>query len=254
MAEGAKRKKVTGIWEPRCRLCKLSKSHPDLVEIIHQWKFGDGKSYRDIVAGINEIIHRDNLDLREFNIACLTAHLNDHVPADTVLVAEAQEAASSKRKRHPADPDIFHRAIEVKRKSLEKIEENLLKWQKIYEALYKSFDLDGENPVLPTSKDVDAMAKAHSTWAELVTAKERLLKERNFVKEVLQQGVDYFGRTFAQRVLSGLIEARDKALEGHPDSAELIEALFAATVTQIKESITGLYDETIQVIGDRFTL
>lgn len=256
-----KRSPIVGTFTPQCKLCKMTKSHPELSEMINQWRFGDGASYRDIAEKANRMIDRDQLGIPHLVISNFVQHWSSHISPDAVLIHEMQEKASTKPKK-PADPEILSKAVEVKRQSLEKIEKNLLAWQRTFDSIYTSLGLDNVDPdgnaapptTVPTKDDVDAMSKAHATWADLIKTKELLLKERIFTIEVMQQAVDLYGRSFANSVSDRLIAIRDEHKANNPQFADDVDLLFEDFVKAIKESIVGNYDATIKEIADKFSL
>lgn len=253
---------VRGINEARCRYCRLGTSHPELLAIIHQWRFGEErKTYRDITDELNKLVARDNLNLKPFHISGLTEHFTSHIPADSAVIYEIQELASKRKQRTPADPDLMHRAIEVRRQSLEKIEANLAKWQRVFQAVYQSYGLDNTdangNPAPlsnPSKDDVDSMAKAHGVWADLITAKDRLLKDRNFTLSILQESVDYYGRNLVPPTCEAVFKARDEISAAHPEFAELAEAITKAFLDALRTAVSGLYEQTIKEIGDKYSI
>lgn len=247
-----------GAPEPRCNLCKLGEQSQELLDIIHQMRWRDNKPYRAIVDEVNTLIARDGLEeqgVKPLFLSGLVKHMTDHIPPEKILVHELQEASSAKRKLLPNDPDAVHRAVQIKRASLEKIEANAKVWQKVFETCRKEFDeLPAETNPMVRKMAVEAMAKAHTTWAELVKAKETLLKERYLTVEIAQQAVDVYARSLAGAMAEQLVAVRDDTLASDPEAGEAVEKMYAGFRDAVLSAVSGLYEESLKTVMERYNI
>lgn len=260
MVEPSKDNVVKGDFQPRCNLCKLGKQSKELLDIIHQMRWSDDKPFRAIVEEVNTIIERDDLEaqgVKPLALSSLVTHFAEHVSPEKLLAHELQEAASKKRKLMPKDPSPARKAIQIHRESLAKIEENLNVWQEIFDQVHKEFkELPAEavNPIV-RKMAVEAMSKAHGAWAELIKAKEVLLKERTLSLEMIQQAVDLYARSWAGSLAEALTTACDSVKADYPGASEVVvDKVYESFRQAAMSSVEGLYEEAIRATTEQYKL
>lgn len=235
---------VEGVYESRCKLCRMGKSHPELAEFAHELHFIDQAPYRDILAQVNRQIQIDNLPLEPLTLGNFTVHFRDHVPIDKVITHSLQ-AKTAKRKRPGQDGDFMGRIVEAKRENLEKMRTNVRRWQKVIDTIFAGMGLDAKTSTPPHvgADDVNSMRSATSSMAVLATAMDRYVKDHFFVLDVLDYAVDFYGRRLSSRLGEGIAQLFAEA-ERREESGEDLAEWYRERIPEVlTTSVDGLYDE-----------
>lgn len=260
-ANGKKPPTVAGIFEIRCRVCRLQKSHKALADLIHKWRFQDNMTYRDVAAAFLAEIEVRGLDVKPINISTFTVHFNQHVPADAAYINSTQRA-----RRPMQDEAVVNQALEYKKENLDKLQKNFERWQAVLAALFKRAErllkIEEEGPVvnnegkevkLLNSDDVNAMKGATDAMAKLTATMDRYVKDREFILNVMETGINHYATQMSARSGMAMARLREEALE-RVDDHEAIDWIFVEVQARLSGAADNLYVESQDATIERFNI
>lgn len=252
---------VTGVWEYRCRLCRLTKSHPRLIELIHARHFKDRKPYSVIMEEVNRLIDDQALDIKPIKHSAFTAHFNQHVPADAAFLHQVQADRRERAKsREPQDDSVLQHVLAFKRDNIEALQQNLARWQKIADHSFGliPIDQDPNEPIaspLAVKAAFNQFAIATQSITSITSTLDRYVNGKDFVVAVLKEGIDHFTAK-----LSLVLGAAVRTIEEEAGSqtfktpAEMATWMHARLSEAVAEQINNLRAESQQIVTDRYRL
>lgn len=248
-----------GEFEVRCRLCRISKTYPELARIIHELHFRERMPYRAIADEANNLIVADGLELEPLQISGFVAHFRDHVPAEQAYAFEMQAKALPQRARPAQQTELMQQVIAAKRESVENVKKNLDRWQKVFDMLAARTGMDtaGDNPDAAfgfSSDDVTDLKNATAAIATLSSVLDRYVKDRAFVMDVLDKGLDLYGGLVVAKLATGLmriIQASDQRDARDPQTLRWFEYEVKALA---EDAVVGTLDQARKDTIEKFNL
>jgi len=268
-----KKSGVSGIWEYRCHLCRLTKSHPKLVELIHERHFRDRLPYSAIMEEVNGYIAANRLDIKPIAHSSFTAHFQRHVPGDAAFLhaVQAEHESRNSGAAAPAQPDdVLAHVLAFKRENIQALQQNLARWQKIADRAYQEID-SPDNQDLYSDEAEDGGRRAHgsplaiksafgrfSTATQSITAitstLDRYVNGKDFVIAVLREGIDHFTHGLALALGTELAAILEEAATKEVSAADMGEWMHARLSAAMAKQLNQLRDTTQQIVTDKYRL
>lgn len=248
-----------GIYEPQCKICRLSRKAPEIVDEIHSLRFKEHLSYRQIIARANTMIESRQLEIKPLNIPNLVAHFSSHVPADNALVHDLQ-TVSMGRPRQSADSGLMARAVNAKRENFERLQNTLDKWQIVIDRLFErtglgQVDERGDDKIMQlTSEDIQQMRTATSALTSIAAIVDKAASDEALISNVVEFTMaalltrlsQRFGQSFAN-----LAEEISTRSPSDPSTIEWYDRQIRMLVVQVMD---GMRDEVRDEVSARFNL
>jgi len=256
---------TTGIWEYRCHLCRLMKSHPRLVELIHERHFKDRKPYSIIMEEVNRLIADQKLDIKPIRHSSFTAHFNQHVPADSAFLHAVQSDHRQRNEaaRQPQEDEVLSQVLEFKRENIEALQQNLARWQKIADRVYRQIEEseaareghDGPGPSPLTLKSAfNQFAAATQAITAVTSTLDRYVNGKDFVVGVLKEGIEHFTGKLALVLGHELAAIEEEAAGQSVPADDMAEWMHARLSEALARAVNDLRAESQSVVIDRYRL
>jgi hypothetical protein len=94
------------LFEHRCKLCQLAKTHPDLFKDIHIQVLEVGSSMNRAMNYINHRIQTENLQLPPFNNQNFSVHFASHITIPERVITEVARMSPSPPALKDINPEI----------------------------------------------------------------------------------------------------------------------------------------------------
>jgi hypothetical protein len=253
--------KILGIFEFRCHLCRLTKSHPKLVELIHERHFKDRRPYSAIMEEVNGYIAAQRLDIKPIRHSSFTAHFNNHVPADTAFLHQVQADHSQRNEaaKQAQDDDVLSHVLAFKRENIQALQSNLARWQKIADQAYGRIDhvpTEGGEPPGPllVKQAFGQFTAATQAITAITSTLDRYVNGKDFVVGVLREGIDHFTGKLALILGHEMASILEEAVEKKVGADDMGEWMHARLSSALARSINDLKAESQSVVVERYRL
>ena len=84
------------VWQPRCKICMMAKSDPELFKELHQQVLEVNVSMARAMAYINDRIDRESLATPKINNQNMSAHFNSHIAIPDRMLNEVAQITQRK--------------------------------------------------------------------------------------------------------------------------------------------------------------
>lgn len=231
-------------FEVRCKICRWSRSNPDIVELIYERHYRDHASYRDIMEEVNALIEQEGLDAEPLTLSNFTAHFTRHISPEQALIYELQQRGGQRASTRPND--IFQKILKAKQETLVRLQNNAARWQRVIDKAFADMGFDKKNqdgtpahePKLGPN-DVRVMKDATMSLAILIRTMGSYVQDHAIVLSILEYTVQNYARRLSERFGYGLQKLRDEAQQsGRYDAQQ-----WKAFEDVLRESVDGLFYE-----------
>lgn len=233
------------IFEPQCKLCRMTRDYPDVADMMHTMRFRDGTGFKPIADRLNEIISGRNLPVKTIYTSNLISHFSTHMPVDRVFIHQLQSRALPRRRE--SNDEAMSRALATKQDNYERLQGNFDKWQKVFDHLFgriKFEDIEADCLNLGlSSKDVTTLKDATSSIGIVVASMDKFIKDKDFVLEVMHHAVDMYATQIAYRIGKGFADIRQRLMEKDLTDPSSIAWYDSEIRHMLFQVVDGLYEE-----------
>lgn len=249
------------VFEPGCKLCKLSKTAPEVMEFIYQCRFQDNLGFKEIHDQVNALCQQRGLPLKIY-VSNLVTHLNNHVSINRSLVRDLTVRALPKERKMVPDAALA-RVLATKRNNYEQLQENFEKWQKVFDVLFKKFEklekLDNDSGGDPATavlkpETVRTMKDASLGIGIVVGAMDKFIRDKDFVLEVMSYAVDLYATQAAHRLGQGLAKIKEQLIDHDPTDPKTVAWYDNEIRHMLFGVVDGLYEECKDAAARTFNL
>lgn len=239
--------KSFGKFEIRCKLCRLGKTHPDILKQVYDWRFGEDMPLETICPKLNTLLDEkgilagenngDGNKIKPFNATNLWKHFNEHLSSKQQLHYIRQTLVRTPALLEPVDPVTEGQSRELQKKKLDLFEKLVM----LYEDLKMKYDeYDYENDGLINNANVNSYLKIAQELRHCLESLDKMRQQERLINAVIDFVLQNYISTAVGNLMGTLMEVREEMEKffGDPSMADGMSKRFQDSFSKSLQTST----------------